>query len=142
MKRLVFLLFLLAASPALFGQGYDVPDVVISTEKANIAGKRYYLHKVLPKQTVFSICKAYGVTEEALQAANPDLKDGLKAGAILFVPMSEEAVQAEAAARKDAREKKRRQTRQRSAAQKAVMLDAKRRHSAKKSARRPPRPDD
>ena len=99
MKRLVFLLFLLAASPALFGQGYDVPDVVISTEKANIAGKRYYLHKVLPKQTVFSICKAYGVTEEALQAANPDLKDGLKAGAILFVPMSEEAVQAEAAAR-------------------------------------------
>ena len=99
MKRLALLLFLLAASPALFAQGYDVPEVVLSTEKANIAGKLYYLHKVLPKQTVFSICKAYGVTEEALNAANPDLKDGLKAGAILFVPVSEEAAQAEAAAK-------------------------------------------
>jgi len=103
MKRLVLLLFLLAASPALFGQGYDVPEVTISTEKANIAGKRYYLHKVLPKQTVFSICKAYGVTEEALSAANPDLKkEGLKAGAILFVPMTDEAMKAEAAAQAEA----------------------------------------
>ena len=49
---------------------------------------------------------------------------------------------AEAAARQAAREKKRRQRRQRSPAPKAVMLDAKRRHSAKKSSRRPPSPDD
>ena len=99
MKRLALLLFLLAASPALFAQGYDVPEIVLSTEKANVGGKLYYLHKVLPKQTVFSICKAYGITEEALSAANPDLKDGLKAGTILFVPVSEEATKAEAAAK-------------------------------------------
>ena len=98
MKRLSLLLFfLLAASLTLTAQGYDVPEVVISTEKANIAGKVYFLHKVLPKQTVFSICKAYGVTQEELTQANPDLKDGLKAGAILFVPVSEAAAKAEAA---------------------------------------------
>ena len=98
MKRLSLLLFfLLAASLTLPAQGYDVPEVVISTEKANIAGKVYFLHKVLPKQTVFSICKAYGVTQEELTQANPDLKDGLKAGAILFVPVSEAAAKAEAA---------------------------------------------
>ena len=50
--------------------------------------------------------------------------------------------QAQADARRDAREKKRRQRRQRSPAQKAVVLDAKRRHSAKKSARRRPAPED
>ena len=76
MKRLFLLLFLLAAPLAVQAQDYDVPDVVISSEKASIAGKLYYLHKVLPKQTVFSICKAYGVTEEQLAASNPDLKEG------------------------------------------------------------------
>ncbi len=96
MKRLLFLLFLLTACPALFAQGYDTPEVVISVEKANIAGKMYYVHKVLPKQTVFSICKAYGVTEKELLDANPDIKDGLKAGSILFVPVSQAAKEAEA----------------------------------------------
>lgn len=96
MKRLSLLLFLLlAASFTLPAQGYDAPEVVVSTEKANVAGKVYFLHKVLPKQTVFSICKAYGVTNEELSAANPDLKDGLKAGSILFVPVSEALAKAE-----------------------------------------------
>ena len=96
MKRLVLVLFLLLASPALPAQNYEVPEVVLSTEKANIAGKHYYIHKVLPKQTRYSICKAYGVTEEELAAANPDLKDGLKAGSILFIPIKESAQAAEA----------------------------------------------
>ncbi len=97
MKRLVFLLFLLAAAPALTAQIYESPDVVISTDKANIAGKLYFMHKVQAKQTIYSIGKAYGVTEEELLAANPDLKNGLKAGAIIFVPVSAE-LQAEARA--------------------------------------------
>ena len=96
MKRLLFLLFLLTVSPALFAQGYESPEVVVSVEKANIAGKTFYVHKVLPKQTVYSICKAYGVTEKELLDANPDLKDGLKAGSILFVPFSQAAKEAEA----------------------------------------------
>ena len=87
MKRLVLLLFLLLAAPLLHAQAYDAPEVVISNEKANIAGKVYYVHKVLAKQTRYSICKAYGVTDEELAAANPDLKDGLKAGSILFIPV-------------------------------------------------------
>ncbi len=96
MKRLALFLFLLLAAPSLSAQGYDVPDVVISKEKANIAGKVYYVHKVLPKQTLFSIGKAYGVKEEELVAANPDCKDGLKAGSILFIPVNEANTPAEA----------------------------------------------
>ena len=86
MKRLLLILFLLVVSAGLHAQGYKVPEVVISNEKANIAGKVYYVHKVLPKQTVFSICKAYGIKSEDLNAANPDIKDGLKAGSIIFIP--------------------------------------------------------
>lgn len=86
MKRLLFLLFLLAGSPVLHAQGYDMPEVVISNEKANIGGKVYYVHKVLPKQTLFSICKAYGIRDEDLAAVNPGIKDGLKAGSIIFIP--------------------------------------------------------
>lgn len=96
MKRLALYLFLLLAATSLSAQGYDVPDVVISKEKANIAGKVYYVHKVLPKQTLYSIGKAYGVKEEELVAANPDCKDGLKAGSILFIPVNEENTPAEA----------------------------------------------
>ena len=97
MKRLVLFLFLLLAAPSLFAQGYDVPDVVLSKEKANIAGKVYFVHKVLPKQTLYSICKAYGVKEEELVSANPDVKDGLKAGSILFIPVNETNAPAEVA---------------------------------------------
>ena len=87
MKRLLFLLLLLSAPIVLQAQGYTAPDVVISNEKANIGGKVYYIHKVLPKQTLFSICKAYGIKNEDLLAANPDLKNGLKAGGIIFIPV-------------------------------------------------------
>jgi len=97
MKRLALILFLLLAAPSLYAQGYDVPDVVVSKEKANIGGKVFFVHKVLPKQTLYSIAKAYGVTQEELVAANPDAKDGLKAGSILFVPVTGANAQVEAA---------------------------------------------
>lgn len=103
MKRLLFLCLLAIAIPAgLVAQGYNAPDVTISVEKANIAGKVYYIHKVLPKQTVFSICKAYGVTQEELMTANPDLKNGLKSGSIVFVPYKEGAIPAQQAQQKKA----------------------------------------
>ena len=90
MKRLALILFLLLAAPSLYAQGYDVPDVVVSKEKANIGGKIFFVHKVLPKQTLYSISKAYGIMEAELVAANPDCKEGLKAGSILFVPVTGE----------------------------------------------------
>lgn len=105
MKRLsLLLLLLLTVFPALRAQDYEVPEVVISTEKAKLSGKMFYVHTVLPKQTVFSICKAYGVTKEELAAVNPDMKDGLKAGSILLIPMSEAAVKAEEARQQQARQ--------------------------------------
>jgi LysM repeat protein/ABC-type branched-subunit amino acid transport system substrate-binding protein len=44
-------------------------------------------HKVEPKETLFSIEKKYGITDEALKKANPKLeKEGMKIGQILLIP--------------------------------------------------------
>lgn len=45
------------------------------------------MHKVERKKTIFSISREYGITEEELIAANPELKNGkLKRGTFLFIP--------------------------------------------------------
>ena len=49
-------------------------------------------HKVEPKETLFGIEKKYGVSDEALKKANPDLeKLGLQIGQTLVIPSSSEA---------------------------------------------------
>ena len=45
------------------------------------------IHKVAKRETLYSLSKRYGVTIEALQEANPELKKGgLKAGQLLVIP--------------------------------------------------------
>ncbi|MFI5150140.1 MAG: LysM peptidoglycan-binding domain-containing protein [Bacteroidia bacterium] len=43
-------------------------------------------HKTEAGQTLYSISKQYGVTVEAIQRLNPELKDGLKAGQVIKIP--------------------------------------------------------
>ncbi len=85
MKRIFTTFFALFVVCSLFAQ----VEIVKSTEKVNINGKIYYVHKVQPKQTIYSLCKAYDLGSEELIAANPSLADGLKAGAILYIPSNE-----------------------------------------------------
>lgn len=55
-----------------------------ATPKATTQAKT---HKVEPKETLFGIEKKYGVSDEALKKANPDLeKLGLQIGQILVIP--------------------------------------------------------
>ena len=45
------------------------------------------MHKVERKETIFSICQEYGITQEDLLALNPELKNGkLKKGMFIFIP--------------------------------------------------------
>ena len=49
------------------------------------------MHKVQRKETVYSICRMYGITEEELIAANPEIKDKkLKKGKFLCIPYAQE----------------------------------------------------
>ena len=48
-------------------------------------------HEVKKKETIYSLSRQYGVTEEQLIKANPDLKKGkLKKGVIINIPYSAE----------------------------------------------------
>lgn len=44
------------------------------------------MHKVKRKETVFSVSREYGISEQELIAANPELKEGMKKGQFLCIP--------------------------------------------------------
>jgi LysM repeat protein/ABC-type branched-subunit amino acid transport system substrate-binding protein len=46
----------------------------------------FIMHKVEKGQTLYSITKQYGVSDEKLKAINPELKEGLKIGQWLKIP--------------------------------------------------------
>lgn len=92
MKRIITLLVILltAASWTAVAQEYVPTPVTVSKEKVKLNGKLYLSHVVLERQTLYSISKAYGVSEEELYEANPSLREtGLQKNAILLIPYRE-----------------------------------------------------
>jgi LysM repeat protein/ABC-type branched-subunit amino acid transport system substrate-binding protein len=47
--------------------------------------EKYTTHKVVKGETIYRICKDYGITEQQLTDLNPDLKKGLKENMVLRV---------------------------------------------------------
>lgn len=66
----------------LFGQ-------LKSNNIKTINGKKYYLHKVEKKQTLYSISKLYSVDLEAIYNLNPELKSGVKAEQEIIIPIAD-----------------------------------------------------
>ena len=44
------------------------------------------MHKVKRKETIFSVSREYGISEQELINANPELKKGMKKGQLLCIP--------------------------------------------------------
>lgn len=63
------------ASPA---EPANIQDPVVSRCKD--------MHKVKRKETIFSVSREYGISEQELIAANPELKQGMKKGQLLCIP--------------------------------------------------------
>lgn len=59
---------------------------------ANVDGKLYFYYEVQPKETIYSLTHKLGVTVDEIIASNPSVADGLKAHAVLYFPVSEEAL--------------------------------------------------
>ncbi|MBP5505617.1 MAG: LysM peptidoglycan-binding domain-containing protein [Bacteroidales bacterium] len=104
MKRFVIvsaLCLMLAASPAAMAQKFTPAPVEISATTVTVGDNVYYEHTVQGRQTLYSICKAYGASLDEVSAANSDkLESGLKAGSVLLIPVggnATEAVSADAA---------------------------------------------
>ena len=82
---------LMAFTAGVAAQEYVAPPVEVSDQKVKKDGKVYYSHVVLERQTLFSISKAYNVTQDDIYDANPGLKEsGLKKNAIIMIPMTAE----------------------------------------------------
>ncbi len=82
----VYFIFLICFSPA-FSQTETV-EITRSEEKVLIDGKMYYIHTVKPGQTIYSISRAYGVTEQDIALANPSiLLEVIKPDQALKIPV-------------------------------------------------------
>ncbi|QHI38831.1 Muramidase-2 [Kordia antarctica] len=69
------------------GQEIKLP---IRTDKPQVAStEKYVFYDVKPKQTLYTLTRKFGVSEEELILLNPALKDGLKAGMVLKLPIAE-----------------------------------------------------
>ncbi|MGC9344547.1 MAG: LysM peptidoglycan-binding domain-containing protein, partial [Bacteroidales bacterium] len=60
--------------------------VKVSENKVIIEGNIYYLHIVKPGQTLYSISKAYRISEKAIAIENPGVYSGLQVGQVLKIP--------------------------------------------------------
>lgn len=54
-----------------------------------INGQECYYYEVQPKETVYGLCKEFGITKSQLVQYNPSVADGLRAGAVLYFPVAE-----------------------------------------------------
>ncbi|MBQ7222533.1 MAG: LysM peptidoglycan-binding domain-containing protein, partial [Bacteroidales bacterium] len=94
-KRFILIVTMLAllSSPA-FSQNY-FPEVKISERTTVQNGQTYYVHHVGLRETFYSICKAYNVSVDEIEKANPGgaLNRGLKEGMDILIPMKNDPVE-------------------------------------------------
>lgn len=81
-NSLFVLLFLFGA--ALYGQ--EPVKVTRSDNKVVLEGKVYYVHIVKPGQTLYSIARAYNVSEKEILIENPGSSADLLIGQVLKIP--------------------------------------------------------
>ena len=80
--RLVFTVYLLFV--AVLANAFSVKDSVGVKEKN---GRKYILHKIEPKETLFSLSRRYNVSIEAIVTSNPEVADNLPMEAIIQIPI-------------------------------------------------------
>ena len=84
--RILLVLGLLCFFGAVSAQ---TPEIKKSTDVIVIRGKSYYLHVVEEGQTLFSICKAYGVDIQAVKEENGKHDNTISIFDVLKIPYTE-----------------------------------------------------
>lgn len=88
MKKHIAIILVLYFVIQVVGQvSAQTGKVVVSTEKVLVGGKAYYLHKVEPGQTLYSIAKAYNVLPNEVAEENPEVFQSLPIGHQLKIPI-------------------------------------------------------
>ena len=76
-------------------KGFAQEQVIRSDKTEIINNKKYYIHEVKQGQTIYSICKAYGVEQSDIAMANMEIFEGLKPGQLLKIPFKESTLNVE-----------------------------------------------
>ena len=69
-SRIIAVAALLLVAAAAGAQEYVAPPVEVSDQKVKKDGKVYYSHVVQERQTIYSISRAYNVTQDEILDAN------------------------------------------------------------------------
>jgi LysM repeat protein len=59
-----------------------------SENKVSIEGRMYYMHVVKAGQTLYSVSKAYDLSEAEIERENPGVQSGLQTGQLLKIPFA------------------------------------------------------
>lgn len=87
--RLGILRFCVAAIiSAIPTYGLSQVKITVSDQIVSVKGEKMYVHNVKKGETIYSISKAYNISQEELQRRNPIISDGLKEGQLLYIPVS------------------------------------------------------
>lgn len=86
----VITICLIVASLSAVATEY-MPDIAKSKVIVFINGKKYYVHTVKSGDTLYSMSKAYGVSEDAIKECNPTVADGLKLDQTVKIPVADNA---------------------------------------------------
>lgn len=84
-KLPVFLLAFLVLCGSLLAQ--EPVPVERSSNKVILEGTVYYIHVVMPGQTLYSIARAYNISQKELAVENPGVVSGLQLGQALKIPV-------------------------------------------------------
>jgi LysM repeat protein len=71
--------------PANTNLSVTVNNLGTSVNAANIDTNKYFTHKVIKGETVYSICNKFGINDKQLNQYNPSSSQGLKEGQLLIV---------------------------------------------------------
>jgi LysM repeat protein len=91
-KSIFFFLLLLCYTSGVFLSAQESPVIVNrSTIVQRVDGKEYFFHPVLQGQTLFSIARAYGVSQDEILKANPELRPNeLRLNQIIRIPVKQQ----------------------------------------------------
>lgn len=80
--KIVSIFLLSTTYTSSFAKEINLDSVSVSKE----AGKTYVIHKVEPKQTLYSILRKYGSSMTEFRAVNPGISDNVNIGQLVKVP--------------------------------------------------------
>lgn len=84
---IAFFYVVLAVFPMLQVVGQTRPvEVLPVADVEHVDGEPFFIHPVSQGQTLFSISRAYGVGQELIMVANPDVAEGLRYGRTIRIP--------------------------------------------------------